>query len=215
LIDAKARDDPGGCYAMNADTTLSRSASSTSSSAAAERRAVRLRYLAPVIAFVALIITFGWALNRDASTIPSALIGKPVPQFDLPPVKGRLLGLSSGDLQGDVSLVNVFASWCVACREEHPLFLEMKARGDVPIHGLNYKDPPNDAAAWLDRFGDPYSRTGADTNGRVAIAWGVYGVPGTFVITKDGRIAHKHIGPVTPQALEETILPLVRRLRQP
>ena len=200
---------------MNADTTLSRSASSTSSSAAAERRAVRLRYLAPVIAFVALIITFGWALNRDASTIPSALIGKPVPQFDLPPVKGRLLGLSSGDLQGDVSLVNVFASWCVACREEHPLFLEMKARGDVPIHGLNYKDPPNDAAAWLDRFGDPYSRTGADTNGRVAIDWGVYGVPETFVITKDGRIAHKHIGPVTPQALEETILPLVRRLRQP
>ncbi len=200
---------------MTADTTLSPSTSSASASAAAERRAVRLRYLVPVIAFVALIITFGWALNRDASTIPSALIGKPVPQFDLPPVKGRLLGLSSGDLQGDVSLVNVFASWCVACREEHPLFLEMKARGDVPIHGLNYKDPPNDAAAWLDRFGDPYSRTGADTNGRVAIDWGVYGVPETFVITKDGRIAHKHIGPVTPQALEETILPLVRRLRQP
>ena len=194
---------------MNADTTLSSSAAATKA-----RRAFRLRYLVPIVAFVGLIITFGWALNRDPRTIPSALIGKPVPQFSLPPVKGRTLGLSSSDLQGEVSLVNVFASWCVACREEHPLFMQMKADGDVPVHGLNYKDSPDDAAGWLDRFGDPYTRTGADISGRVAIDWGVYGVPETFVITKDGRIAHKHIGAVTSQALEETILPLIRRLRQ-
>ena len=103
---------------------------------------------------------------------------------------------------------------CVACREEHPLFMQMKAEGIVPIHGLNYKDPPDNVARWLDTMGDPYTRTGADLNGRVAIDWGVYGVPETFVITKAGRIAHKHIGPLTAQALEGTILPLIRRLQQ-
>jgi cytochrome c biogenesis protein CcmG/thiol:disulfide interchange protein DsbE len=180
----------------------------------AERRTRRLRYLLPIAVFVALIIVFGWALNRDPRTIPSALIDKPVPQFSLPAVKGRTLGLSSGDLQGEVSLVNVFASWCVACREEHPLLMQMKTAGDTPVHGLNYKDSQDDAARWLDRFGDPYTRTGADSSGRVAIDWGVYGVPETFVVSKDGRIAHKHIGPLTPQALEETIFPLIRRLRE-
>jgi cytochrome c biogenesis protein CcmG/thiol:disulfide interchange protein DsbE len=165
-------------------------------------------------ALVALVGTFGWALNRDPSTIPSALIGRQVPQFALPAVQGRTLGLSSVDLIGEVSLVNVFASWCVACREEHPVFLQMKAENLVPIHGLNYKDRPDDAAKWLNSTGDPYTRTGADLNGRVAIDWGVYGVPETFVITKDGHIAHKHIGAVTPKDLEETILPLIRRLRQ-
>ena len=137
-----------------------------------------------------------------------------MPQFSVPPVKGRTLGLSSDDLRGEVSLVNVFASWCVACREEHPAFMQMKAEGLVPIHGLNYKDQPDNAARWLNTMGDPYTRTGADLNGRVAIDWGVYGVPETFVITKARRIAHKHIGPLTPQAFEDTILPLIRRLRQ-
>jgi cytochrome c biogenesis protein CcmG/thiol:disulfide interchange protein DsbE len=155
-----------------------------------------------------------WALNRDPHAIPSALIGQPVPQFMLPPVKGRTLGLASSDLKDEVSLVNVFASWCVECRAEHPLLLQLKADGVVPIHGLNYKDSPDEAARWLNTFGDPYTRTGADLNGRVAIDWGVYGVPETFVITKDGRIAHKRIGPLSPEALESTILPLIRRLRQ-
>jgi len=178
------------------------------------RRAARLRYLFPIAAFVVLVVVFGWALNRDPRTIPSALIDKPVPQFNLPPVQGRTLGLSNLDLVGEVSLVNVFASWCVACREEHPLFMRLKAAGVVPIHGLDYKDEPDNASMWLNTLGDPYTRTGADLNGRVAIDWGVYGVPETFVITTDGRIAHKHIGQLTPQALEETILPLVRRLRE-
>jgi cytochrome c biogenesis protein CcmG/thiol:disulfide interchange protein DsbE len=174
----------------------------------------RLLYLIPIAAFVSLALTLGWALTHNSREIPSALIGKAVPQFNLPPVKGRTLGLSSDDLLGEVSLVNVFASWCVACREEHPVFMQMKAQDVVPIHGLNYKDQPDNAARWLNTMGDPYTRTGADINGRVAIDWGVYGVPETFVITRDGRIAHKHIGAVTPKDVEETILPLIQRLRQ-
>jgi cytochrome c biogenesis protein CcmG, thiol:disulfide interchange protein DsbE len=137
-----------------------------------------------------------------------------VPSFDLPPVQGRLLGLASSDLVGEVSLVNVFASWCVACRAEHPLFMELAASGAVPLHGLNYKDRPEDAAQWLDRLGDPYNRTGADLDGRVAIDWGVYGVPETFVVSAAGQVVHKHIGPVSDVALAETILPLVERLRR-
>lgn len=170
--------------------------------------------LLPLVVFFGLVIAFAWGLTRDPSTIPSALIGKAVPQFSLPPVKGRTLGLTSGNLVGEVSLVNVFASWCVACREEHPVFMQMKAENIVPIHGLNYKDQPDNAARWLNTMGDPYKRTGADIDGRVAIDWGVYGVPETFVITKEGRIAYKHIGAVTPKVLEETLLPLIQKLRQ-
>jgi cytochrome c biogenesis protein CcmG/thiol:disulfide interchange protein DsbE len=181
---------------------------------AGQRIAVRLRYGLPIIILAALVLMLAWALNRDPRTIPSALIGQSVPQFTLPPVKGRVLGLSNADLGGEVSLVNVFASWCVECRAEHPLLLRMKADAVVPIHGLNYKDSPDDAAKWLDAFGDPYTRTGADLNGRVAIEWGVYGVPETFVITKDGHIAYKQIGPISPEALQGTILPLIQRLQE-
>jgi cytochrome c biogenesis protein CcmG/thiol:disulfide interchange protein DsbE len=174
----------------------------------------RLLYFAPVVGFGGLAAVVASRLGSDPSQLPSALIGKPVPAFSLPPVQGRTIGLSTGDLRGQVSLVNVFASWCVACRAEHPLFLRLAQDRTVPIHGLNFKDRPEDAAEWLDRFGDPYIRTGADRDGRVAIDWGVYGVPETFVVGADGRIAHKQIGPVTEQALTETILPLVDRLRQ-
>ena len=128
-------------------------------------------------------------------------------------VRGRTLGLSSGDLRGEVTLVNVFASWCVACRAEHPLFMALTRDGTLPVHGLNYKDKPEEAAAWLDELGDPYTRTGADIDGRVGIEWGVYGVPETFVVDRQGRIAFKQIGPITPAVLEQQILPLVRRLR--
>lgn len=177
-------------------------------------RTRRFVLLLPLAVFLGLVIALAWGLTRNASKIPSALIGKPVPQFTLLPVKGRTLGLSSDDLRGEVSLVNVFASWCVACREEHPVLMQMKAENIVPIHGLNYKDQPDNAARWLNTMGDPYKRTGADIDGRVAIDWGVYGVPETFVITKDGRIAYKHIGAVTPKILEETLLPLIQKLRQ-
>ena len=175
-------------------------------------RRTQLLFLVPAVVFVALMLAFGVALNRHPNEVPSALIGKPVPEFSLAPVKGRTLGLSTADLRGAVSVVNVFASWCVACREEHPLLLRMKEDGFVPIHGLNYKDRPDDAARWLDTMGDPYTRTGADLDGRVAIDWGVYGVPETYVIDREGRIAFKQIGPITPESLEQTILPLIARL---
>lgn len=174
----------------------------------------RLALLAPLLIFAAIAVVLGIGLTLNPREVPSPLIGKPVPTFSLPPVQGRALGLSSTDLKGEVSLVNVFASWCVACREEHPLLLELKQKGVVPIHGLNYKDRPEDAAKWLDDQGDPYTRTGADISGRVAIDWGVYGVPETFVIDRQGRIAYKQIGPLTPEVLKGTILPLIRRLRQ-
>jgi cytochrome c biogenesis protein CcmG/thiol:disulfide interchange protein DsbE len=115
---------------------------------------------------------------------------------------------------GEVSLVNVFASWCTSCRLEHPVFMRLNQEGVVPIHGINYKDSPEDAAQWLDELGDPYTRTGADLNGRVSIDWGVYGVPETFVVDRDGRIVFKQIGPVTPDVYRDTIAPLLQRLRQ-
>lgn len=168
----------------------------------------------PLAIFAVMAVFLGIGLTMDPREIPSPLIGKEVPDFSLPPVKGRTLGLASADLRGEVSIVNVFASWCVACREEHPLLMELARQKTVPIHGLNYKDKPDDAQKWLDDLGDPYTRTGADIKGRVAIDWGVYGVPETFIVGRDGRIAYKHIGPMTPQALRDTILPTIARLQQ-
>ena len=179
-----------------------------------QRRRLRPVLFMPLAAFMALAAVFFGGLGRDPSLIPSQLIGKPVPEFSLPPVQGRTLGLSSADLNGEVSLVNVFASWCAACRDEHPLLMQLKENGIVPVHGINYKDRPQDAARWLGALGDPYTRTGADINGRVAIDWGVYGVPETFVVGRDGTVVYKQIGPITEKALKETILPLVARLQE-
>lgn len=168
--------------------------------------------LVPVVA-LALMVLFGWGLFSEGDDLPSALIDKPVPEFALAPVLGREEGLSTQDLIGHVSLVNVFASWCVPCRAEHPLFMELSATGEVPLYGINYKDPPEQARAWLDELGDPYTRIGADINGRAGIEWGVYGVPETYVITSDGAIAYRHVGPITRAILEETLLPIVRDLK--
>ena len=173
----------------------------------------RVRLVLPFLAFVVLAGVLAVGLTLNPREVPSPLIGKSVPEFSLPPVKGRTLGLSSNDLKGDVSLVNIFASWCVPCRQEHPFLLALQQEGLVPIYGLNYKDRPDDAGPWLDKLGDPYKRTGADVDGRVGIDWGVYGVPETFVIDQEGRIAYKHIGPITPQIVDEKIRPLVAALR--
>jgi cytochrome c biogenesis protein CcmG/thiol:disulfide interchange protein DsbE len=183
-------------------------------SAGLRRGAGRYIFVIPVAAFALMAVAFAVGLTLDPSKISSVLIGKPVPEFRLPPVQGRTLGLSSDDLKGEVTLVNVFASWCLECRVEHPLFMRLQADGTVPIHGINYKDKPEDAANWLDSLGDPYTRTGADRDGRVAIEWGVYGVPETFVIDRSGTIRYKHIGALSPKILDETILPLVEQLRQ-
>lgn len=185
---------------------------STSPDVSATRR--RLLLALPATGFVALAGLFAWGLSRDPSALPSTLIGRKVPDFMLPPVMGRTLGLSSSHLRGEVSLVNFFASWCVPCRVEHPLFLDLYKKGVIPIHGINYKDRPEDASRWLNQRGDPYTRTGADINGRVGIDWGVYGLPETFVVDAEGRIAYKQIGVLTEQALAGTILPLVDKLRR-
>ena len=169
--------------------------------------------LLPVSIFPGIAVLLAIGLTMDPREVPSPLIDKPVPMFSLAPVQGRQLGLASNDLKGEVSLVNVFASWCVACRQEHPLLLEVSRQNIVPIHGLNYKDEADDAAGWLDALGDPYTRTGADLNGRVGIDWGVYGVPETFVIDKNGNIAYKHIGPISQQDWETKIHPLVVELQ--
>ena len=168
----------------------------------------------PLLVFIVMAVFLGIGLTMNPRDIPSPLIGKMVPEFSLPPVKGGTLGLASADLRGEVSIVNVFASWCVACREEHPILMGIKERGIVPLHGINYKDKPDDARAWLDEMGDPYTRIGADISGRVAIDWGVYGVPETFVIDRDGRIAYKQIGAVTPEILRDKIMPLVAKLQK-
>ena len=180
---------------------------------AEDARRPRLVFALPVLVALFLGGLFYWGLSNNTDDLPSTLIGKQVPDFDLPPVQGRMLGLSDEDLRGEVSLVNVFASWCVSCKYEHPVFMALEASGAVPIHGINYKDQPDDASEWLEEMGDPYTRTGADLDGRVGIDWGVYGVPETFVVGADGTIAYKHIGPVTQDVLNETIMPLVRKLQ--
>ena len=176
------------------------------------RRKISGFVLVPLLAF-ALMVLFGWGLFRGGDHLPSALLDKPVPEFALPPVLGREEGLSTQDLIGHISLVNVFASWCVPCRAEHPLFVELSATGEVPLYGINYKDPPEQARSWLDELGDPYDRIGADVNGRAGIEWGVYGVPETYVIAPDGTIAYRHVGPITRAILRETLLPIVRGLK--
>jgi cytochrome c biogenesis protein CcmG/thiol:disulfide interchange protein DsbE len=170
----------------------------------------RLLYLIPVIVFAAVGIGLAVGLTRDPGTLPSALLDRPVPAFELPALEGGD-GLSSADLKGRVSLVNVFASWCVPCRIEHPVLMRLAQEG-VPIFGINYKDPPDQAQAWLAELGDPFEKIGADRNGRVGIEWGVYGVPETFVVDAEGRIRHRHVGPIQARDLERTLLPILAEL---
>ena len=186
-----------------------------SSAEQAPRRRSRGRALVllPAALFAALAAAFYWGLMNSDDRLPSALIGRAVPEIDLPPIEGRDDGLSSADLQGEVSIVNVWASWCVPCRVEMPLLVELAAQGTVPIHGINYKDAPDAALAFLNETGDPYSRIGADRSGRASIDWGVYGLPETFVIDAQGRIAYKHVGPFDRRSLEQDILPVVRRIQ--
>lgn len=173
----------------------------------------RWTYFWPLAVFVVIAVFLAIGLTLNPRLLPSPLIGKPVPAFKLAPVEGRTLGLATEDLRGEVSVVNVFASWCTACRDEHPLWMDLQRRGVLPIHGLNYKDRPADAARWLAELGDPYTRTGADRDGRVGIDWGVYGVPETFVVDRRGVIRDKIIGAITRESVDERLLPLVRKLQ--
>ena len=161
-------------------------------------------YLLPAALFALLAVGFYGGLETDTTVLPSPLIDQPAPEFALPPLAGGGAGFSSADLNGKVSLVNVFASWCVPCRAEHPVLNALAQSKRVPIYGINYKDKPEAARAWIAELGNPYKRIGAD-NGRVAIDWGVYGVPETFVVDREGRIRYKHVGPLTQADLDRKI----------
>lgn len=172
---------------------------------------MKVKFLIPVLTFTAIAIVMWYALfNLDPTEIPSELVSKPAPEFSLAQVPGYGPDLASTDLKtGKIVLLNVFASWCVACLAEHPLFMELREQNAVDIYGLNYKDKPDAAAKWLARNGNPYVRTGMDEKGRVGIDFGVYGVPETFVIGPDGKILDKIIGPVSRDIYEQRIQPLL------
>lgn len=178
------------------------------------RNSGRWLHAVPVAALVAIVLALGLALERDPSAQPSALIGRAAPATELPPVTGYGPGFSVADFQGQVTLLNVFASWCVSCRVEHPLLMALAESGEVQIFGLAYKDDPRDSALWLDRYGSPYAATAADVDGRAGIEWGVYGVPETFVIGPDGRVAHRHIGPLTLADWQDTLAPRLAQWSQ-
>jgi cytochrome c biogenesis protein CcmG/thiol:disulfide interchange protein DsbE len=173
----------------------------------------RLLFALPVAAFLILAVALAIGLYRDPSLVPSPLIGKPAPDSALAEVPGFGPAFSREDFIGQVTLVNVFASWCDSCRDEHPLLVRLAEQEDIPIFGLAYKDDPEDAAGWLSDFGSPYSATGLDLDGRTAIEWGVYGVPETFLVGPDGTIVYKKIGPIAPDDLQNDILPRVAELR--
>jgi len=175
----------------------------------------RLAYFLPLAVFGLIAAYFLAGLGRDPSVLPSALIDRPVPAFDLPGLPGypRAAPLADVDLRGDgVKLVNVFASWCIPCRIEHPLITRLARDHGIPIYGIAYKDEAADAIGWLDELGDPYRAIGYDRDGRVAIDWGVYGVPETYVIDGQGVIRYRIAAPLTPMEVEETLLPLIRSL---
>jgi cytochrome c biogenesis protein CcmG/thiol:disulfide interchange protein DsbE len=169
----------------------------------------RLLFLLPVLVFVVLAGLFLVRLGGDdPSKLPSALINKPAPAFTLPPLEGLVAngqpvpGLSSEDLKGKVTVVNVWASWCAPCRQEHPLLVDLAKDPSIRVVGINQKDDPDNARRFLGSLGNPYAAVGADRNGRASIDWGVYGVPETFIVDPDGMIRYKHIGPLTPENIK-------------
>jgi cytochrome c biogenesis protein CcmG/thiol:disulfide interchange protein DsbE len=180
-------------------------------------------YLLPAALFALLAIVFYNRLGTDTTILPSPLIDQPAPDFSLPPLISNgaatngnapsAPGFATADLIGKVSLVNVFASWCVPCRAEHPVLNALAQSKRVAIYGINYKDKPEAARAWIGELGNPYDRIGAD-DGRVGIEWGVYGVPESFVVDREGRIRYKQVGPLTRADLDRTILPLIARLEK-
>lgn len=174
----------------------------------------RLIYVLPVILIAALGVAFYFQLGRDPQKLPSALIDKPMPAFDLPPIEGRTDGLSSADIKGKVALLNVWASWCPPCEIEHPILMSIAASG-VPIYGINYKDKPDDAKRFLRRLGNPFVAIGADVKGTVGVDLGVYGYPETFIVDASGVIRYRHAGPIGKPDWEQTLRPIVQRLQKP
>jgi cytochrome c biogenesis protein CcmG/thiol:disulfide interchange protein DsbE len=172
----------------------------------------RLKFWLPVGAFVLLTVVLGIGLTLNPKEVPSPLIGKPAPSFELARLSDPDARFSPADMRGQVWLLNVWASWCVSCRAEHQVLERLAAQNLVPIVGLNYKDKPGDARQWLNNFGDPYAASVMDRDGRVGIDWGVYGVPETFLVDRSGIIRYKHIGPVSPEALDSILIPKIKAL---
>ncbi|TXH89471.1 MAG: DsbE family thiol:disulfide interchange protein [Rhodoferax sp.] len=170
--------------------------------------------LIPLLVFVVLLVFLAIGLTRNPREVPSPLINKPAPVFTLQQLHAPEKSFDSKSMLGQVWLLNTWASWCVACREEHPVLMEYAKTKSVALIGLDYKDKPEEGRKWLSRFGNPYDLSISDLDGRVGIDFGVYGVPETFLIDKQGVIRYKHIGPVTPEALKEKIIPLIQELQK-
>ena len=170
----------------------------------------------PLIALIALVAIFALSINRDPSLVRSVLIDKPAPDFamDAVPELG-VPGFDTAALRGEVTVVNVFASWCIPCRAEHPLLMNLKDSADVRLFGINQNDAPENARAFLAELGNPYDAVGADRDRRVSIDWGVYGVPETFVVNAQGIITFKHVGPLTAETFSAELLPAIAQARQP
>jgi len=172
------------------------------------------RYLIPLLIFIVLVVFLAIGLKLDPKHIPSPFIGKPAPAIDLPDLHNPQQNIRSADFAGKVWLLNVWASWCVSCRAEHEVVKSFVALGAAPVYGLNYKDKPEDARRWLEQLGNPYQASVMDINGDTGIDWGVYGVPETFVIDKQGIVRYKHVGPMTDAVVNEKILSLVQQLNR-
>ena len=181
----------------------------------------RLAFFLPVLLFLGVAGYLLVGLWLEPQRLPSALIDQPAPTFVLPPLAGRTApgaesGFSTADLKsGGASLVNVFASWCLPCRAEHPILTDLAETSGVPLYGINYKDEPKTAAKWLRDLGDPFAAVGSDRDGRVAIDWGVYGVPETFVVDGRGVIRYRYAGPLTPEIVRRELLPALRAAKEP
>jgi cytochrome c biogenesis protein CcmG/thiol:disulfide interchange protein DsbE len=171
-----------------------------------------IRFALPLVVFVLMVGLLGYGLRLDPKKVPSPLIDKPAPAFTLAMLEAPTKQLSTADMAGQVWVLNVWASWCVSCRAEHAVITALANRNLVSVIGLNYKDESDEATRWLEQFGNPYTASVIDRDGRVGIDWGVYGVPETFVIGADGMIKYKHIGPVTHESLEQKILPMLKEL---
>jgi cytochrome c biogenesis protein CcmG, thiol:disulfide interchange protein DsbE len=172
------------------------------------------RYVIPLALFMVMVAFLAIGLGRDPRAVPSPLIDKSAPSFQLAQLHQPTKTFSTQEMRGKVWLLNVWASWCISCREEHPLLLELERSGSVPLYGLNWKDKRDDALSWLNELGDPYILSAADLDGRVAIDYGVYGAPETYLIDRDGVIRFKHVGPLTRDLLQSRILPLAQELNK-
>jgi len=175
---------------------------------------MKVKFLLPLLLFIVLVVFLAIGLNRDPQEVPSPLINKPAPAFEIPQLSDANQSFSPASMKGQVWILNVWASWCVACREEHPVLVELAKSKAAPIIGLDYKDKREDALAMLAMQGNPYLLSAFDSNGRVGIDYGVYGVPETYVIDKAGTIRFKHIGPITMSILNQKIYPLISELQK-